>query len=479
MDWIAGIQNAINYVEDHITEELDYADIAKAAACSSYNFQRIFGLLCGFSLGEYIRNRRLTLAGRELSLANAKVIDVALRYGYESPESFSRAFAKFHGITPSDAKKSGAMLKSFSRLSVQIILKGGNIMDHRVADKKQLQDMNGAKITVAGNVNKIICLWPALASSFFVLGAGDLIKGVSDNSTRAMNDWTEYFYPGAHAIPSLRFVVPEIEEILKIAPDLVIIHPWTSGSGFSQEIIDAGIPAVDLYFTDYKAMIPAYAILGKILGGVYQKKLNKWCSDIQEKTEHIRSITADIPDENRPLVYYITGQRKNLLIGEKTNSMIKDWIEIAGGHLATVDIEIENNSPEELKRIEQGVFDLDPDIILVGGPFQHILMDQIRTTDGWKDIKASKNNKVYNIPYGCFNWDRFGLECLLQIDYTFMHIQPELAKKHGINRDTLVREVIDFYEYYHGASMPEEQANNMLDGLLPDGTVELSPYKRV
>lgn len=267
MDWITGIQNAIDYMEEHITDELDYADIAKAAACSNYNFQRIFGLLCGFSLGEYIRNRRLTLAGRELSLAKAKVIDVALRYGYESPESFTRAFVKFHGITPSDAKKSGAMLKSFSRLSVQIILKGGNIMEYKNAEPKQLQDMNGGQVTVTGRVNKIICLWPALASSFFVLGAGDLVKGVSDNSIRAMNDWTEYFYPGAHAIPCLRFVVPELEEIIKIAPDLVIIHPWTSGSGFAEEIIDAGIPAVDLYFTDYGAMLPAYTILGKILGG--------------------------------------------------------------------------------------------------------------------------------------------------------------------------------------------------------------------
>lgn len=135
MDWIAGIQRALDYVEDNITEELDYGEIARRAACSTVYFQRIFGILCGFPLGEYIRNRRLTLAGSELASTEAKVIDIALKYGYESPESFTRAFSKFHGITPSDAKKDGAALKSFSRLSVQIILKGGSFMDYKIVEK--------------------------------------------------------------------------------------------------------------------------------------------------------------------------------------------------------------------------------------------------------------------------------------------------------------------------------------------------------
>lgn len=98
MDWLTGIQNAINYIEEHLTEEIDYEEVAKEAACSNFYFQRIFGILCGISLGDYIRNRRLTLAGDELSASDDKVIDIALKYGYESPESFTRAFARFHGV---------------------------------------------------------------------------------------------------------------------------------------------------------------------------------------------------------------------------------------------------------------------------------------------------------------------------------------------------------------------------------------------
>lgn len=135
MDWITGIQKAMHYIEEHILEELDYTKIAAQAACSSFYFQRIFGILCGISLSEYIRNRRLTLAGSELSGSEVKVIDVALKYGYESPESFTRAFVKFHGITPSEAKKDGSRLKSYSPLSVQIILKGGRTMDYKIIEK--------------------------------------------------------------------------------------------------------------------------------------------------------------------------------------------------------------------------------------------------------------------------------------------------------------------------------------------------------
>lgn len=139
MDWITGIQNAINYIENHLTEEIDYDKAAAEAACSSFYFQRIFSILCDIPLSEYIRNRRLTLAGNELNASNAKVLDIALKYGYESPESFARAFSKFHGITPSEAKKSGSKLKSFSRLSVKITMSGGSVMDYKIVEKEAFE----------------------------------------------------------------------------------------------------------------------------------------------------------------------------------------------------------------------------------------------------------------------------------------------------------------------------------------------------
>ena len=138
MDWITGMQKAIDYIEENLTEEIDYERVAAESFSSSYHFQRVFSLLCGYTLGEYIRMRRLSLAGTELASDKKKVIDVALKYGYDSPDSFAKAFQKFHGITPSQARADGRMLKSFSRLSIIISLEGGTIMNYRIETKPEI-----------------------------------------------------------------------------------------------------------------------------------------------------------------------------------------------------------------------------------------------------------------------------------------------------------------------------------------------------
>lgn len=138
MDWIIGMQKAIDYIENHLTEKIDYDMVAAQSFSSSYHFQRVFSILCGFTIGEYIRNRRLSLAGSELATTDAKVIDVALKYGYESSDSFAKAFQKFHGILPSQARNNGSMLKSYSRLVLKFSLEGGNLMNYKIEKKPEM-----------------------------------------------------------------------------------------------------------------------------------------------------------------------------------------------------------------------------------------------------------------------------------------------------------------------------------------------------
>lgn len=135
MDWIAGIQRAVDYMEEHITEEMDYGEIAGRAYCSKFHFQRVFGIICGFTVGEYIRRRRLSLAGTEL-LAGKSVTEVAFGYGYTTVESFSRAFQKFHGILPSQVQKVRS-LKSFSALTVKIDFCGGGEMKYKIEERPE------------------------------------------------------------------------------------------------------------------------------------------------------------------------------------------------------------------------------------------------------------------------------------------------------------------------------------------------------
>ena len=133
--WVEGLQNAIEYMEINLTDEIEIRDVAEKAYVSEFHFQRIFTVLCGFSPSEYIRNRRMALAAMELSGSDAKVIDIAMKYGYDSPDSFARAFTKFHGITPSAAKEQGAKLRDFAPLRIKLSLEGGTMMDYKIVEK--------------------------------------------------------------------------------------------------------------------------------------------------------------------------------------------------------------------------------------------------------------------------------------------------------------------------------------------------------
>ena len=138
MDWITGLQRAIDYMEEHLTEKISYDAVAAQSFSSSYHFQRVFAILCGFTVGEYIRTRRLSLAGTELISGDEKVIDIALKYGYDNPDSFAKAFQRFHGILPSQVRNRQHPLKSFSRLVLKISLEGGSIMNYRIENKPEM-----------------------------------------------------------------------------------------------------------------------------------------------------------------------------------------------------------------------------------------------------------------------------------------------------------------------------------------------------
>ncbi len=139
MDWVKTINDAIEYMEENLTEEIDLADISKAVHLSAFHFQRAFTLLTGMSPAEYLRKRRLSQAGAELTKGAGKVIDIALKYGYDTPESFTKAFTRFHGVSPAQAKKEQSV-RFMSRYSVQITIEGGCIMEYKI-EKWEAMDL--------------------------------------------------------------------------------------------------------------------------------------------------------------------------------------------------------------------------------------------------------------------------------------------------------------------------------------------------
>ena len=135
MEWIAQLNATINYIEQNLSDEIEYEQLAKLAGCSSFHYQRMFAYMAGVPLSEYIRRRRMTRAAVDLQSGD-KVIDVALKYGYSSPTSFNRAFQSVHNVAPSMAKETGVTLKSFPPISFKITIKGAEEMDYRIEQKE-------------------------------------------------------------------------------------------------------------------------------------------------------------------------------------------------------------------------------------------------------------------------------------------------------------------------------------------------------
>lgn len=128
MDWVEDIQKVVDYIEDHLDESIEINSLAKQLFVSSHQFQKMFSILCECTVGEYIRNRKLTLAGYDLLSSDEKVIDIAIKYGYDTHESFTRAFTRFHDATPSAIRKNLSTINTFSRITVKGQITEGKIM---------------------------------------------------------------------------------------------------------------------------------------------------------------------------------------------------------------------------------------------------------------------------------------------------------------------------------------------------------------
>ena len=145
MDWVASIHQAIQYIEEHLREELTIREIAQQVALSPFYFQKGFAMLCGMTVGDYIRQRRLSAAGLEVLTTDRKIIDIALEFGYDSPDSFTKAFVRFHGLTPAALRKSGGAVRSFAPLRIKVTLEGGQNMDCKIMKKEAFTVLCRAK----------------------------------------------------------------------------------------------------------------------------------------------------------------------------------------------------------------------------------------------------------------------------------------------------------------------------------------------
>lgn len=161
MEWMERLNRAINYMEENMTDTIDLDMVAKIAGCSTYHFQRMFTYMAELPLSEYIRRRKMSLAAVDLQEENNKVIDIGLKYGYDSPTAFNRAFKSIHGIAPSKVRESGVILKAYPPISFRITIKGDCEMNYRI-EKKEAFRVVGISMPLEKEIEKNFAIVPQM-----------------------------------------------------------------------------------------------------------------------------------------------------------------------------------------------------------------------------------------------------------------------------------------------------------------------------
>lgn len=235
MEWIERLNSAVNYIEENIKETIDLEEVSKIACCSTYHFQRMFAYIADIPLSEYIRRRRMSLAAVELQSGNEKVIDISLKYGYDSPTAFNRAFKSVHGIAPSQAKEEGTILKAFLPISFKITIKGDSEMNYRI-EKKESFRIVGVSEPLEEEIEKNFEIVPKMWVTATMNGTIPRLATIMDGMPMGMlgvsscnesDNWRYYI-----AVASSQPIESNLEEY--IVPSSV----WAifSGEGSSQSI---------------------------------------------------------------------------------------------------------------------------------------------------------------------------------------------------------------------------------------------------
>lgn len=235
MEWITRLNEAMNYIEEHIREEIDYDQAAQIACCSTYHFQRMFAYMAGIPLSEYIRRRRMSLAAVDLQNHDEKIITVAMKYGYSSPTAFNRAFQSVHGIAPSLVKKGNASIKSFPPISFKITVKGVEELNYRVEEKEAFRIIGISRPLhkdLEENFKIVPAMWQQLAMEGVLERLGSMMDsqpmGLLGVSCCQNNDDWKYYV----AVSSTQSTGEDLEEYIVPASAWAIFP----GSGTNQSI---------------------------------------------------------------------------------------------------------------------------------------------------------------------------------------------------------------------------------------------------
>ncbi len=324
------------------------------------------------------------------------------------------------------------------------------------ANTKIITDCSGTQVEIPSNPSKVVVTSPSAVSFMNAMGLDDKIIGTHGS---ILNHSWVYVFDESFKDVALFGKNPNAEELIAADADLVILKD----AEYAEELRKSGINAVCFKYSNKEELYTAIEMLGDIFGDEAKEYATKWEEKLDSTIDSISNDLSDIPESERHNVYYIdaTGEaatKETLYMTSGGGSFVEFWVQSSGGNLVT--------SPyDDIEEIDQETaLTLNPDTIFICGWLEYTAKDVLMEDASWDEVPAVKDERVFLMPTSFVSYDRFAVELPLMLDYTANILYPD---KHSFNG---IDDLRTFYKDYYNQSLSDEQLDNMLKGLNPDGT---------
>ncbi len=325
------------------------------------------------------------------------------------------------------------------------------------AEMRTIVDIAGDEVKIPSQVKTVVNLVPFGCQIMIGLGLGDYLVGINEETIES--PWMELMYPEIKNIPTYGYE-PDAEAVLAARPDIVFCADQETAT----ELRNKGVPAITIMYYSVDDFKNVVTLIGQILGGKAEEKCNLYLtyfnSVVSDVDSHLSSTVVE-----RETLYYINGTSDRGFYKTAGAGSTNDAVaQLSYADFATNPI---LQSPET-KVDAEAILAQDPENIIIGGRWQHVLYEELMVAPEWSSISAIRNGQVYKVPIGMTAWNRYSIEIALMIPWTASILYPEYYEFNA------VQETIDFYKMFTDFELTEEQATHIIEGLTPDGEKEIA-----
>ena len=357
-------------------------------------------------------------------------------------------------------KKIASLIMALALICGSLVGCGKGSSESAENSNRVITDCAGVEVEIPKNVNRVVCTSASAVPFLLGMGVEDTIVG-AHGSTLGQS-WASVFYEGFKEEAgkvALFGKNPNAEELIAADVDLVILKD----ASYAEELRKQGIPALCFKYTNKEELYAAVDMLGEVFGDDAKAYAAKWEDKLDSTIQTIADELKDLPEDKKCNVYYVdaTGaeaSNENLFLTAGGGSFVEYWINASGANLVT-------SKYQDLEQIDQEEgLSLNPDTIFICGWLEYEAKDIMMNDPLWQDVPAVKNDRVFLMPTSIASYDRFSVELPLMLSYTANQMYPEYHEFDGIN------ELREFNKEFYGREFSDEQLENMLKGLNPDGT---------